>query len=100
MNHLHNDALKSLVVNKLNEGSELSIKYSFECEKEIAVLPKNVKLFDLVQIIEIVFDNAIEESEQLEKTKQRSRSCFIKKKQANWNSKFYIDASRRLIPGK
>lgn len=80
MNHLHNDALKSLVVNKLNEGSELSIKYYFECEKEIAVLPKNVKLFDLVQIIEIVFDNAIEESEQLEKDQAEIKVMFYQEK--------------------
>ena len=65
LNHLHNDALKSLVVNKLAQANELGIKYSFECEKEIKVLPKNVKLFDLVRIIGIAFDNAIEESEQL-----------------------------------
>ena len=65
LNHLHNDALKGLVVNKLAQANELGIKYSFECEKEIKVLPKNVKLFDLVRIIGIAFDNAIEESEQL-----------------------------------
>lgn len=65
VNHLHDMALKSAVVNKLGEINELGIKYSFECAKDIIVFPANVKIFDLVRIIGIVFDNAIEESQLL-----------------------------------
>lgn len=80
LNHLHNDALKSLVVNKLAQANELGIKYSFECEKEIKVLPKNVKLFDLVRIIGIAFDNAIEESEQLDNERAEIKVMFYQEK--------------------
>lgn len=80
LNHLHNDALKSLVVNKLAQANELGIKYSFECEKEIKVLPKNVKLFDLVRIIGIAFDNAIEESEQLYNERAEIKVMFYQEK--------------------
>ena len=80
LNHLHNDALKSLVVNKLAQANELGIKYSFECEKEIKVLPQNVKLFDLVRIIGIAFDNAIEESEQLYNERAEIKVMFYQEK--------------------
>lgn len=80
LNHLYNDALKSLVVNKLAQANELGIKYSFECEKEIKVLPKNVKLFDLVRIIGIAFDNAIEESEQLDNERAEIKVMFYQEK--------------------
>ncbi|RVU71430.1 MULTISPECIES: sensor histidine kinase [Lactobacillus] len=76
LNHLHNDALKSLLVEKLNRLNELGIKYSFECEQEITTVPKNVKLFDLVRIIGIVFDNAIEESQKVGTEQAEVKAMF------------------------
>lgn len=80
VNHLRNDALKSLVINKLNKISELGIKYSFECEKEIETLPDQVKLFDLLRIIGIVFDNAIEASQAMKKENAEIKVMFYQKK--------------------
>lgn len=80
VNHLRNDALKSLVVNKLSEISELGIKYSFECEKEIETLPDQIKLFDLVRIIGIVFDNAIEASRAMKQENAEIKVMFYQEK--------------------
>lgn len=80
VNHIHDLALKSLLVNKLGEINELGIKYSFECAKEITVFPANVKMFDLIRIIGIVFDNAIEESELLGIDKAEIKAMFYQEK--------------------
>lgn len=80
VNHLRNNALKSLVINKLNKISELGVKYSFECEKEIETLPDQVKLFDLLRIIGIVFDNTIEASQAMKKENAEIKVMFYQEK--------------------
>ena len=45
----------------------LGIKYNFECRQEIMKLPQNFDALDLVRIIGITCDNAIEESKLLKK---------------------------------
>ena len=67
LNHLHNVAIKNIVLSKLIKMNECGINYSFECEKNIELLPQNIQIFDLVRIIGIVIDNAIEESQKLGK---------------------------------
>ena len=53
-NHIHIKSLKSIIISKL-------ILYNFECRQEITQIP-NVNEIDLVRIIGITCDNAIEES--------------------------------------
>lgn len=63
LNHIKNEEVKGLILDKLNTISNENIMYTLECEQEISVLPQNIKLFDLLRIIGIVLDNAIEESQ-------------------------------------
>lgn len=65
LNHINNHALKGLIIDKLDRMNARKISYSLECAQEIIDLPAEVKLFDLIRIIGIALDNAIEESELL-----------------------------------
>lgn len=56
--------LKSIFINKLNILFSYDIKVDFECRQEIKT-PAHLDTFDLVRIIGIVLDNAIEESRLL-----------------------------------
>lgn len=65
LNHINNHALKGLIIDKLDRMNARKISYSLECAQEIIDLPAEVKLFDLIRVIGIALDNAIEESELL-----------------------------------
>lgn len=65
LNHINNKALKGLIIDKLERMNTKKIKYSLECSQEIVDWPEKVKLFDLIRVIGIALDNAIEESELL-----------------------------------
>ncbi|WP_238321553.1 GHKL domain-containing protein [Lactobacillus equicursoris] len=60
LNHIHIKALKSIVFSKLTQMYNLGISYNFGCEPEIYKIPQNIDLLDLVRVIGITFDNAIE----------------------------------------
>lgn len=61
VNHIHIDELKSIIIVKLSKIYHLGIKYNFGCVREIDHLP-TINLSDLIRIIGIAFDNAIEAS--------------------------------------
>ncbi|WP_260262531.1 sensor histidine kinase [Lactobacillus delbrueckii] len=65
LNHINNHALKGLIIDKLDPMNARKISYSLECAQEITDLPAEVKIFDLIRVIGIALDNAIEESELL-----------------------------------
>ncbi|GFZ27181.1 GHKL domain-containing protein [Lactobacillus corticis] len=65
VNNVHNDLLKSLLITKLSEMYSLGLSYSFGCQKAITKLPADVDEMDVVRIMGITFDNAIEESQLL-----------------------------------
>lgn len=65
LNHINNHALKGLIIDKLDRMNARKISYSLECAQEITDLPAEVKIFDLIRVIGIALDNAIEESELL-----------------------------------
>lgn len=67
INHVHLKIIKSIIISKLTEMYNLRIKYNFECRQEITKLPQNLDALDLVRIIGITCDNAIEESKLLKK---------------------------------
>lgn len=64
VDNIHNDLIKSIIISKLNEIHQKKIPYHFECKQNIEKLP-NVDPFDLVRIIGVTFDNAIEASKNL-----------------------------------
>ncbi|MBP2058807.1 two-component system sensor histidine kinase AgrC [Lactobacillus colini] len=61
LNHVKVDTLKSLLITKLTEMSDLGIEYSLECTKEIDNIPPEIDELDLLRIVGITLDNAIEE---------------------------------------
>ena len=65
VNHIKIKSLKSIIIAKLTEMYREHIPYSFECSSEITKLPKNINEIDLVRIVGISCDNAIEESKVL-----------------------------------
>lgn len=73
VNHIHDKNLKSIAIAKLTKLYDLKIDYSFGCDKDIYQIPRSVDVLDLIRIIGITFDNAIEESQKLiNKTKQKN----------------------------
>lgn len=64
--NIKDDVLRSIFISKLNSIYQKDIKYHFECLTEINDLP-NIDLFDLIRIIGIAYDNALEECETLKK---------------------------------
>ena len=65
VNHIYVKSIKSIIISKLTELYNLNIPYNFECRSNIHNLPDHVNELDLVRIIGITFDNAIEESLEL-----------------------------------
>ena len=73
VNHIHDKNLKSTAIAKLTKLYDLKIDYSFGCDKDIYQIPRSVDVLDLIRIIGITFDNAIEESQKLiNKNKQKN----------------------------
>lgn len=64
LNHLKMKPLKSLVLTKIATMISKNINYNFECTQIIKNIPNNLQIFDLVRILGIAFDNAIEASEK------------------------------------
>lgn len=62
VNHIHIKSLKSIIISKLTELYDQKIAYDLECRQDISQLPEDVDELDLVRIIGITCDNAIEES--------------------------------------
>lgn len=69
--NIKDDVLRSIFISKLNSIYQKDIKYHFECLTEINDLP-NIDLFDLIRIIGIAYDNALEECETLKKLGART----------------------------
>lgn len=67
VNHIHDDLLKSIVITKLSKIYDQGIPYRFSCQKNIDHLPlvSEMEKMDLVRVIGISFDNAIEASSGL-----------------------------------
>lgn len=62
VNHIHIDELKSIAITKLAKLYNEQFPYSFGCNVEIYRIPQSVNILDIVRIIGITFNNAIEES--------------------------------------
>ncbi|MGR6429118.1 GHKL domain-containing protein [Lactobacillus acidophilus] len=77
VNHIYVKSIKSIIISKLTELYNLNIPYNFECRSNIHNLPDHVNELDLVRIIGITFDNAIEESKALVAEKHDIRSTEV-----------------------
>ena len=62
VDNVKDELLKSLFISKLNRIFQDNIQYSFECRIVIENLSNKYNSFDIVRILGIVYDNAIEES--------------------------------------
>lgn len=68
VNHVHVEELKSIAITKLAKLYNEEIPYSFGCDVEIYKIPRSVNILDIVRIIGITFNNAIEESRKIKQT--------------------------------
>lgn len=62
VDNVKDELLRSLFISKLNRIFQNNIQYSFECRIVIENLSNKYNSFDIVRILGIVYDNAIEES--------------------------------------
>ncbi len=95
VNHIHDDLLKSIVITKLSKIYNQGIPYRFSCQKDIDHLPlvSEMEKMDLVRVIGISFDNAIEASSGLKDA--RIEAMFY---QENGDFEFVIKNKTDNIP--
>lgn len=95
VNHIHDDLLKSIVITKLSKIYDQGIPYRFSCQKDIDHLPlvSEMEKMDLVRVIGISFDNAIEASSGLKDA--RIAAMFY---QENGDFEFVIKNKTDNIP--
>ena len=74
VNHVHVKSIKSIIITKLAEMYNLKIPYNFECRGSVKKLPANIGELDLVRILGIAFDNAIEESKIIKDMAKKNKS--------------------------
>ena len=65
VDNVKDELLKSLFISKLNRIFQNNIQYSFECRDVIDSLSNEYNAFDIIRILGITYDNAIEESLEL-----------------------------------
>ena len=65
VNHIKDEYVKSLLITKISKMANANIKYNFECRKDIPSLSEDIEILDLIRILGIAIDNAIEESEKI-----------------------------------
>ncbi|MDE7050325.1 MAG: GHKL domain-containing protein [Lactobacillus sp.] len=98
VNHIKIKSLKSIIIAKLTEMYGEDIPYNFECSDEITRLPKNINEIDLVRIIGISCDNAIEESKALlERDKEAHIEIMIN---SNDNGEFEYEIQNKRRESK
>lgn len=99
VNHIHVEELKSIAITKLAKLYNEKIPYSFGCEVEIYDIPKIVNIFDLVRIIGIAFDNAIEESQNLIKRTGDNNSAKVDAMYYQEDGNFEFKIRNRISKG-
>lgn len=98
VNHIKIKSLKSIIIAKLTEMYGSDIPYNFECRDDITKLPKNINELDLVRIIGISCDNAIEESKELlERNKEAHIEIMIN---SNDNGEFEYEIQNKRRESK
>lgn len=59
--------VKSLLITKFAKMNQANISWTFECENEVRNLPDSTNVFDIIRIVGIALDNAIEASVETKK---------------------------------
>ncbi len=95
VNHIKIKSLKSIIIAKLTEMYGEDIPYNFECSDEITKLPKNINELDLVRIIGISCDNAIEESKALSKQNKKAHIEIMISSNEDGEFEYEIQNKRR-----
>lgn len=95
VNHIKIKSLKSIIIAKLTEMYGEDIPYNFECSDEITKLPKNINELDLVRIIGISCDNAIEESKALMERNKEAHIEIMINSNDNGEFEYEIQNKRR-----
>lgn len=97
-NHIQVKTLKSLIITKLNAIYQAGIPYDFECRQTIASIPGNVDELDLVRVIGIAFDNALEESQSLSERNGHPEIQAMLYQETIDSLEFEIQ--NKIVPGK
>lgn len=97
VNHIKIKSLKSIIIAKLTEMYSEDIPYNFECSDEITKLPKNINELDLVRIIGISCDNAIEESKELLERNKEAHIEIMINSNDNGEFEYEIQNKRREL---
>ena len=97
-NHIQVKTLKSLIITKLNAIYQAGIPYDFECRQTIASIPGNVDELDLVRVIGIAFDNALEESQSLSERNGHPEIQAMLYQETTDSLEFEIQ--NKIVPGK
>ena len=96
VNHIHEKNLKSITIAKLSKLYSLGINYSLGCDQEIYKIPKSVDILDLIRIIGITFDNAVEESQALITESRDANSAKVDAMYYQENGDFEFEIRNRV----
>ena len=97
VNHIHDKNLKSIAIAKLTKLYDLKIDYSFWCDKDIYQIPRSVDVLDLIRIIGITFDNAIEESQKLINKNKQKNSARVDAMYYQEDGDFEFEIRNRIV---
>lgn len=95
VNHIKVKSLKSIIIAKLTEMYGSKIPYNFECRDDITKIPNNINELDLVRIIGISCDNAIEESKALLKQNKKAHIEIMISSNEDGEFEYEIQNKRR-----
>lgn len=95
VNHIKVKSLKSIIIAKLTEMYGSKIPYNFECRDDIIKIPNNINELDLVRIIGISCDNAIEESKALLKQNKKAHIEIMISSNEDGEFEYEIQNKRR-----
>ncbi len=95
VNHIKIKSLKSIIIAKLTEMYGSDIPYNFECRDDIGKIPNNINELDLVRIIGISCDNAIEESKALSKQNKKAHIEIMISSNEDGEFEYEIQNKRR-----
>ncbi|MGM9911749.1 MAG: GHKL domain-containing protein [Lacticaseibacillus absianus] len=97
-NHIQVQTLKSIIITKLNAIYQAGIPYDFECRQIIASIPGHVDELDLVRVIGIAFDNALEESQSFSERNGHPEIQAMLYQETTDSLEFEI--RNKIVPGK
>ncbi len=95
VNHIKVKSLNTILIAKLTELYASKIPYNFECRDDITKIPNNINELDLVRIIGISCDNAIEESKALLKQNKKAHIEIMISSNEDGEFEYEIQNKRR-----